>query len=117
MQIDFPFRIDRGRTAKATEEEHIRDLIESVLFTSPGERINRPDFGSGLLQMVFTPNSDELAATAQFLVQGSLQRWLGDLIKVEGVRVESEETALSVTVQYIVLRTQQRQISSFRSEV
>ena len=85
--IDFPFHFDtRGRTAQTDDDDHIRDLIDQVLFTAPGERVNRPTFGSGLMQLVFAPNSDELAATTQFLVQGALQQWLGDLIVVEAVR-------------------------------
>ena len=114
MQIDYPFRIDgRGRTAGTDQNDHIRDLVEQVLFTSPGERVNRPDFGSGLLQLVFAPNSDELATATQFLVQGALQQWLGDLIQVEAVEVLSEDSTLNVTVQYIVRRNQQRQIAQF----
>lgn len=114
MQIDYPFHFDgRGRTAQITGDEHIRDMIEQVLFTSPGERVNRPDFGSGLLQLVFAPNSDELAATVQFLVQSALQQWLGDLIQVEAVQVVNQDTTLEVTVQYVVRRTQQRQVAQF----
>ncbi len=118
MQIDFPFAFDsRGRTAQTTEDDHIRDLIEQVLFTAPGERVNRPTFGSGLLQMVFTPNSDELATATQFLVQGALQQWLGDLIQVEAVAVSSEDSTLRVAVQYLVRRSQQRQTANFSREV
>ena len=114
MQIDYPFRIDgRGRTAGTDQDDHIRELIEQVLFTSPGERVNRPDFGSGLMQLVFAPNSDELATATQFMVQGALQQWLGDLIQVEAVQVESEEATLNVTVQYVVRRNQQRQVAQF----
>ena len=73
MQIDHPFHLDnRGRTAETGRDDHIRDLIEQVLFTSPGERVNRPTFGCGLTQLLFAPNSPELAAATQFLVQG---RW------------------------------------------
>lgn len=118
MQIDYPFHFDgRGRTAQTTQDNHIRDLIEQLLFTSPGERVNRPDFGSGLMQLVFAPNSDELATATQFLVQGALQQWLGDLIQVEAVQVESEESTLQVTVQYIIRRNQQRQVAEFSREV
>jgi phage baseplate assembly protein W len=114
MQIDYPFHIDgRGRTASTGQDDHIRDLIEQVLFTSPGERVNRPDFGSGLMQLVFAPNSDELATATQFMVQGALQQWLGDLIQVEAVQVESEEATLRVTVQYVIRRNQQRQVAQF----
>jgi phage baseplate assembly protein W len=114
MDIAYPFQIDgRGRIADAAPDDHIRQLIEQVLFTRPGERVNRPTFGSGLMQLVFTPNRDELATATQFLVQGALQQWLGDLIQVEAVEVESEEASLRVKVQYLVRRTQQRQVAQF----
>jgi phage baseplate assembly protein W len=114
MNLDFPYRFDsRGRTADTSDEDHIRDLIEQVLFTAPGERVNRPDFGSGLQRLVFAPNSDELAAATQFLVQGSLQQWLGDLIEVNEVDVQNEDSTLRVTVQYIIRRTQQQQTAQF----
>jgi phage baseplate assembly protein W len=116
--IDFPYQFDtRGRTASAGEDDHIRDMIMQVLFTAPGERVNRPDFGSGLLELVFAPSSDELATATQFLVQGALQRWLGDLIVVEAVAVESDEGLLRVTVRYVVRRTQQRRVDQFTQVV
>ncbi len=114
MHIDYPYHVDsRGRTAQTTDEKHIRDLIEQVLFTAPGERVNRPTFGAGLMQLVFAPNSSELATASQFLVQGSLQQWLGDLIQVEAVTIESVEASLRVCVQYVVRRNQQRQTADF----
>ena len=116
--IDYPFHIDgRGRTADTDQDDHIRDLIEQVLFTSPGERVNRPAFGSGLMQLVFAPNSDELATATQFMVQGALQQYLSDLIQVQNVKVESEGATLQVTVEYIVLRNQQKQVAKFSREV
>lgn len=115
MQIDYPYHFDeRGRTASVDEEGHIRDLIEQVLFTAPGERVNRPTFGSGLLQLVFAPNSDALAATTQMTVQGALQQWLGDLIAVESVEVNSHDSTLEVQVQYVILRSQERRLEQFR---
>jgi len=115
MNIDFPFQFDnRGRTAATDEDDHIRDMIEQVLFTSPGERVNRPTFGSGLMQLVFQPNSEELATSTQFLVQGALQQWLGDLIQVDQVQVESEDSSLRVTIVYTVRRTQQQQVAQFQ---
>jgi phage baseplate assembly protein W len=88
-----------------------------VLFTSPGERVNRPDFGSGLMQLVFAPNSPELATAVQFMVQGSLQQWLGGAIKVEAVDVAVEDSALRVTVQYVVRRDQRRRVIQLSREV
>lgn len=118
VQIDYPFRFDSsGRTATTGSDEHIRDLIEQVLFTIPGERVNRPTFGTNLMQLVFAPNSPELAATTQFLVQGALQEWLGELIQVEAVQVTSEDATLAVVVQYRIRRTQQRQTATFTREV
>jgi uncharacterized protein len=116
--VDYPFHFDgRGRTAGTTQDEHIRDLIEQVLFTSPGERVNRPAFGSGVLKLVFEPNSATLGATTQLAVQGALQQWLSDLILVEAVQVDSQESTVQVAVQYVVRRTQQRQIAQFQKAV
>jgi phage baseplate assembly protein W len=114
MQIDYPFHFDgRGRTAQTRTDDHVRDMIEQVLFTSPGERVNRPTFGSGVMQLLFAPNSDALASATQLTVQGALQQWLGDLILVESVDVENEDATLRVRVQYVVRRTQERQTAEF----
>jgi uncharacterized protein len=108
MQIAFPFRIDgRGRTAEANNIDHINEMIEQFLFTNPGERVNRPDYGSGLLQLVFAPNSPELAATLQFTTQAGLQRWLGDVIDVQTLRVSAEDATLRVFIEYVVRSTGQ----------
>ena len=117
-QIDYPFRIDgRGRTARTDGDEHIRDLIEQVLFTAPGERVNRPTFGTGLRQLVFAPASPELATATQVLVQGALQQWLSEAIEVASVEVTVEESVLSVTVQYVVRRNQEPQVARFTRQV
>ncbi len=116
--LDFPFRFDaKGRAATTEIDDHIRDMIYQVLFASPGERVNRPDFGCGLLQMVFMPNSDLLATATQFLVQGSLQHWLSDVIEVEKVEISSQEERLAVEVVYTRLEEGQRQQDRFLSPV
>ncbi len=112
--FDFPFRFDsRGRTASTTTEDHIRDMIEQILFTSPGERVNRPDFGSGVLQLIFAPNSPELAATLQFTVQAAVQRWLGDLIEIRDLDVTAVDSALTIDMKYVIRRTGQEQAAQF----
>ncbi len=112
--IDFPFHFDaRGRTASTNDSDHIRDMIEQLLFTSPGERVNNPDFGSGLLQIVFAPNSTELAAALQFTTQAALQRYLGDLIDLQQLEVNADDATLSVIVKYVVRQTQQAQTETF----
>jgi phage baseplate assembly protein W len=88
-------------------------MIRQVLFTSPGERVNRPDFGCGLLQLVFTPNSEALATATQFMVQGALQRWLADVIQVESVEVRCDEERLEVEVSYIRRDNGQREQALF----
>lgn len=118
INLNYPYLFSsHGRTATTDYESHIRDLIEQVLFTSPGERVNRPTFGSGLLQLVFAPNSVELAGTTQFLVQSSLQEWLGDLIQVVEVEVESIEERLNVTVNYLIRKTQQQRVDQFSQQL
>jgi len=114
MQIDFPYHLGPAkRTATTDDEDHIRDLIEQVLFTAPAERVNRPEFGTGLLQLIFSPNSDELAAATETMVQAALQRWLGNLIQVQAVRVTSEESTLRVSVEYMIRRNQQHRSAEF----
>ena len=114
MHIDYPFSLNRqGRTATTTDADHIRDLVEQLLFTTPGERVNRPDLGSGLLQMVFEPNSAEVAAALQYLVQSNLNQYLGELIELEEVSVEGLDGTLSVTVRYVIRRTQERRTDQF----
>ena len=112
-QIAYPYEIDgRGRTAECHADDHIRHLIEQVLFTNPGERVNRPDFGAGIRQFIFSPGNDELAAAAEFLIQGALQQWLGDLIQVEKIEVSSSphNDDLQIHIRYIRLRDQKRKI-------
>ncbi|HSY48935.1 MAG TPA: GPW/gp25 family protein [Thermoanaerobaculia bacterium] len=114
MDLDYPYSVDgRGRTAETGGDDHIRDLIEQLLFTMPGERVNRPDFGCGLMQLVFQPNSAELAAAMQFTVSAALQQWLGDRITVQSLSVESVDSTLRVTVQYLITRSQQQRVAQF----
>lgn len=113
-EVAFPYHVDgRGRTATANAGDHLRDLIEQVLFTAPGERVMRPDFGSGLLGLVFEPGGPELVATTQHLVQGGLQQELGGLIAVESVEVSQDDGTLTVSVTYISLQTQERTAATF----
>ena len=100
MNLNFPYQFDgRGRTAQAaSNDDYVRQLIEQVLFTSPGERVNLPDFGSGLLQLAFAPNSVELAAATQFSVQGALQKWLSSYIRVVSVQAQAQDALITVTV-------------------
>ncbi len=102
INIEFPFQFDRrGRTAEIGDKAHLRQMIRQLLFTTPGERVNQPDFGCGLRQMIFAPNSPELAAALQFTLQAALQRWLGDLIKVQTLEVTSVDAKLSINIVYI----------------
>ncbi|BBL72813.1 GPW/gp25 family protein [Methylogaea oryzae] len=118
MDIDFPLHFDsRGRTAACDESGHIRDLIEQLIFTSPGERVNRPDFGSGLLQLVFAPNSPELAATVQFTLQAAVQRWLGDVIELRALEVRALDSALTIDMRYAIRRSGEEQTASFTRSV
>jgi phage baseplate assembly protein W len=98
LDIAFPFRLNsRGRIVTSDYEGHIR-----------------PDFGSGLMQLTFSPGSEELVAATQFLVQSSLQQWLGDLIYVEEVAIESIDSTLNVSVRYLILQNKSRQVAQFK---
>jgi phage baseplate assembly protein W len=111
--LDFPYHFDaRGLTAATTREDHIRDLIEQVLLTAPGERVMRPDFGSALLALVFEPNGTTLAATTQTLVQAALQQHLAGLIAVQAVDVRNDDGALRVDVRYTLLQDRSTHVAS-----
>lgn len=118
MNIDFPLSFDaHGRTAATDSDNHLRDMIEQLLFTRPGERVNRPDFGSGLMHMVFAPNASDSAATLQFTLQAALQRWLGDLFEVSRLEVTIDDARLEVDVEYLVRRTGERRLDMFTQEL
>lgn len=116
--LDTPFGFDgHGRTATTDIEDHVRDMIRLVLFTTPGERVMRPDFGCGVRQLVFAPLSDTLAATAQHLVQGALMRFLGDRILVEAVDVATQEATLRILVRYRLVDGGMSQVAEFAQGV
>jgi len=114
MNIDFPFHIDRrGHTAITDVDDRIRDMIEQFLFTNQGERVNRPDFGSGLLKLIFEPNSPELQGALKFTIQAGLQRWLNDLIEVRTLEVTRQDSTISILIQYVVRRTKEEKTVRF----
>jgi phage baseplate assembly protein W len=118
MNIDFPYSFDTwGRTASTSDENHIRDLIEQLLFTTPGERVNRPDFGCGILSLIFSPNSPELATAMQVTIAAAIELWLGDLIDLNTLDVKSEDSSLYITVQYRVQSSGEEQSATFRTMV
>lgn len=103
-------RIDgRGRTARADADAHVRELITAVLFTNPGERVNLPEFGCGLRQIVFAPNGDTLATALQPLVASALDRWLSDWIIVNDVSVTAADSTVTVTLAFTRRDTQEPQ--------
>ena len=114
MNLYFPYQFDgRGRTQEAALQDYLNQLVEQVLFTSPGERVNLPDFGSGLLQLPFAPNSQEMAAATQFAVQGALQKWLSGYVKVQSVTASAQDAVITVTVSYTPLSTDVTQVQTF----
>ena len=116
MNIAFPLGVDQnGLLASASEEQHIEHLIEQVLFTLPGERVNLPDFGTGLLRFVFNSTSSEIISAVQLLVQGALQQWLGNLIQVQAVQIVVEEAVLNITIAYVIKSSKQQVVSQFTS--
>lgn len=114
MDISYPYSIGaNGRTQTAAIDLHIRGLIEQVLFTSPGERVNRPTFGAGLRKLVFEPGGEALASTLQMAVQGAIQQWLAGLILVESVTVSAANSTINVSVRYVVRQTMERKTAEF----
>ncbi len=114
--IQSPYAIDgRGRTAQSDAATHLNALIQAVLFTSPGERVMRPTYGSGVLRLVFAPNSDQLAATLNMMITSALTQELGDLIKVAEVKISAVDSTLTIFVGYIVRSTNETADTTFES--
>jgi len=114
MNLDYPFHFDAaGHPATTPTADHVRDTIEQLLFTSPGERVNRPDFGSGVLQLVFGPNSPELAVALQFSVRAAIETWLGDVVEVQALEVTSEDSTLRIYLEYVVRSSGERRSDTF----
>jgi uncharacterized protein len=101
--INYPFGVDSGLGTLAVENdfaEHVKQIIIQVLMTSPGERINRPDFGCGIKRMVFAPNDDVTASLTQITIVHSLEKWLGSLITVDEVNVKADNEKLLIWISY-----------------
>jgi uncharacterized protein len=106
----YPFRID-GDSRQAQQSsyaDHVRQMIRQVLLTAPGERVNLPEFGCGLRQTLFAPNSEALEASVKILILQSLNRWLGAEIKVKEIRVggDPDQGELRIDIDYVLLETQ-----------
>ena len=100
--LAFPFHIDdRGQIAATSGDENIRSKILQVLLTAPGERVNLPDFGCGLRDLLFDPNNEILAAACEFTITKALERWLGDEILVERVDVTNDDERSQIEVVYV----------------
>jgi phage baseplate assembly protein W len=111
--LAYPLAIDdsRGRIAQELSyPEHVEQLIKQVLFTAPGERVNRPDFGCGILRMVFAPNDPVTATLAQATIRQALERWLGTLLTVEDVRCEARDSTLFIRIVYALRARRERRI-------
>lgn len=114
----FPFRVDaRGRSAVVDHDARARELIEQVLFTAPGERVVRPDFGAGVHQLLFAPAGDTLAAATEASVRSALQRWVGDVVEVDDIDVAHHESRVQVTVRYRVVATGRNGEAAFTRDI
>ena len=100
LTFPFPFTLTNGRISASGGDEALRGKIIQVLFTAPGERVNLPDFGCGLFNLVFAPNDSVLATAMEFTIGQALARWLGDEIKVDGLRVEADGELITVEIVY-----------------
>ena len=100
-QVRFPFSLNTmGRIQVCGGDDAIQGKIIQVLFTAPGERINIPEFGCGLFNLVFEPNNELLAAAMEFTIGQALVQWMDDDIIVEGIQVTSEVEKTMVEIAY-----------------
>ena len=121
MNLAFPLTIDsRGYSGAVNGSSYVKQLIEQVLFTYPGERVNQPGFGTPIANLVFDNLTEELAQVVKEMVLGALQQNLADRVLIEDVAVEVEENQLIVTVRYTELqdnRTETVQLANALSDL
>jgi uncharacterized protein len=102
--LHHPFRFGaQGGVAVIDDpDRHLRDKIEAALFTSPGERVNRPDFGVGIDRAVFDTMNELAVAALEFRVTQALAREIGDdlILDSVNVRAEQEEGTLFVDIAF-----------------
>jgi phage baseplate assembly protein W len=109
--IRYPVALDSSLGRLQQEQDyaaHVKQLIKQVLYTSPGERINRPDFGCGVKRLVFAPNSDISASLLQVSIFEALDRWLSSVIQVSDVKVQALQEVLEIRVAYILKARQKK---------
>jgi phage baseplate assembly protein W len=109
----FPFRIDpaSGQAAQTSYQAHVDQMIRQVLLTNRGERIDLPEFGCGLRQLLFAPRNSALDSTTNLIVQQALTRWMSGIIAVQQVIVVPQTTTnnpaqLQIQINYTMLATQ-----------
>jgi hypothetical protein len=108
VNVRYPYGFDAsGHTAACDDTDHIEQMLEQLLFTNPGERVMQPNFGSGVAQLVFAPNSPQLAATVEYTMQGAIQQYLGDIIALQNLTVTADDSTLTIDIGYIVRNTGQ----------
>jgi uncharacterized protein len=114
LQFGFPFRIGaNGSPVRVTDLRHAEDMIEQLLFTGIGERVNRPTFGCAIATYVFEPASAEMLAALKALVHSALQTWLGDVISVQDLGIQFEQETLTITIDFTLLSNRQRARATF----
>lgn len=103
MNLEFPLQIgDDGQLVEAGRDRHLRDLMEQVLFTRLGERVNRPDFGCGIQDLIFEPVDDAMVARVAQTTTTQLRKWLSDVIVVDDVEVIAPDSESDGVLQVVI---------------
>ncbi|THD35872.1 MAG: hypothetical protein E7773_07945 [Sphingomonas sp.] len=106
-QIAFPYRLaPSGQTETSDLDDYIRDLLAQIVFTDPGERVNRPDFGCSLRRLVFTDGRSETTAAVEALIHSALRQWVGEVVQIQQVDVTTADSLVAVTIGYLDVHSQ-----------
>jgi uncharacterized protein len=101
--LGFPYRIDAtGRTLTVDPVQHVADLVELVVMTEPGERVNLPNFGAGVQPLVFGALGGQLVSNTEAMIAGALTQWLDSYIVNQSVTVSAEMASLIIQITYEV---------------
>jgi uncharacterized protein len=99
--LGFPLRAGPDRGVEVADlVAGVRAMLEQILFTMPGERVNRPTFGVGVQQYVFEPLTPMLSERIRVALDENVYEHLGREVRIDGVSVEREEEKLLVRVTF-----------------
>ena len=114
--LKFPFAVNDKGPRTSSRSEHVREQIEQVLFTNPGERVFRPEFGVGVRRLIFEPNDAALRKTTLKRLNASLAEALYGEVDPRTLEIEvrQEDEFLVIHIAYVLAAINRQEAYTFK---